>query len=1183
MSDNIQNSFLKKTGDDGRKLYGRMLFVGLGGSGGKTLRVLKRELKEWLIDHNWEGDFPTGWQFLHIDTPTTPDGFVSGGGSLEPSEYLGLIGSGVQFSQVDNKLRNIAGSERELIGWRVEPAALNVPIQLGAGQFRAIGRSIAMCYAQVIKERLQQSIASINNPSSIAQLGSLYQHVKQESADPATVDPIVVVVSSLAGGTGAGLVVDVCDTLRALDPVWGGNSIALLYTPEVFLSLGDAEIGGVQPNSLAAISEVLNGYWWHGGAENTQVPKKSLAALKSAGIAREIERSGPFSPYLVGSTGSGGVQFSSNQQLFETVGAALVSWTTDTQVQQNFVAYSIANWANSAMINQVDLDVLVNHGVAGAERGLPAFSALGFSRVSLGVKYLRRYSAKRLAKDGALHLANAHLASAEAQSIIQSRKIIDPDQICDEIAERYIGWFTVNAHLDEKGPEKNVVQDSIVPNQWWSVFDRQVSRAMELSARSGSSQASDYIAGIIPAVEAATLAFDSEMQPLIQENIGKWIKAQPDHVMTVVEESISRFGLKVTASILMKIASHVSHPTEGIVAELLGDSERNSYLQFANANSWQSQIRVHLDESSKSKIASDHPAIYESINDAMKYSTCVTRAGICERIADLLLDFANGFLKPLSRALADAAGALDAQIVKTSNWPAWGDGLPPLDLRPPKSEWTLIEIDEFASTFSEKLAESFSDVDRLALEDHRRIARNEIVSGSFIRHLIETSPQASEDLRELVLLKQIQRWVPDYKISKKPEPRTEAVFEVGSSPEQIAQRADAWMMRQQGTPFQLLLSSNLRSYTEQQQGEQKMASSSEYKKRQVRFIEKLKAAIASAEPLVGIDQELIGALHKKMGRKIRRDVSQMPFLSHSLDSEVRNILRDSCYGGAREALVDKIIVTSTKLPHIDIVSRLESPVSPLVIKSLMQPISDSWTQARTSGIARGSFWTYRRARTLKEFVPVPQEHLKAMIRGWFTAKLLNLVFDSQNETISIVHGVGSRSQKVVKFPEELLSTSNIKKDQLPLVLESLPLAYAAVGTAGNLDSLLPYIALRDLGMEKAGELQGVYSYAMCNPVLAEWIKTGEIPDSGQIPGYKGVRGEIVGSDQDERVANLTGFLSKQRDEYLKMYDDYIHEVSKNPSLLSRPPYWPELKDDIVSSLVELERAVSSMKGDVGDF
>jgi len=246
-------------------MFRRLLFVGLGGSGGQTLRVLKRDLKEWLKDLEWEGSFPAGWQFLHIDTPAVPDGIRKGGGSLEDSEYLGLIGEGVGFDAVSGKIDKISGVGPELLGWRVDGQALRVPLMMGAGQFRAIGRAIAMCYAQPIKDRLSLSINRINNPASNAELASIYTMANGTPPSVAAASPIVIVVSSLAGGTGAGLLVDVCDILRALAPTWGGESIALLYTPEVFLGLGDGSIGGIQPNSLAAISEVLNGYWWHGG------------------------------------------------------------------------------------------------------------------------------------------------------------------------------------------------------------------------------------------------------------------------------------------------------------------------------------------------------------------------------------------------------------------------------------------------------------------------------------------------------------------------------------------------------------------------------------------------------------------------------------------------------------------------------------------------------------------------------------------------------------------------------------------------------------------------------------------------------------------------------------------------------------------------------------------------------
>jgi hypothetical protein len=205
-----------------------------------------------------------------------------------------------------------------------------------------------------------------------------------------------------------------------------------------------------------------------------------------------------------------------------------------------------------------------------------------------------------------------------------------------------------------------------------------------------------------------------------------------------------------------------------------------------------------------------------------------------------------------------------------------------------------------------------------------------------------------------------------------------------------------------------------------------------------------------------------------------------------------------------------------------------------------------------------------------------------MIRGWFTAKLLNLVLKDSNGTVSIVHGIGTRSQQIAKFPANFLSSSNVKQDQLPLVLEALPLAFAAVGTAGNLDSLLPYIALRDLGMEMPGETQEVYSYSICNPVLMGYIETGEIPISKDIPGYKGVIKEIVGSDMMERATKITDFLQTRIDQYEELYDDYIHSISENPALLSRAPYWPELKDDISGSLIEIRNAVAALKNEGGE-
>jgi hypothetical protein len=1166
-------------------MYRRMLFIGLGGSGGKTLRCLKRDLRDWLDDQGWAGPFPSGWQFVHIDTPPVPDGLRPGGGSLDDTEYLGLVGAGTQFSAISNVVGAIPEINNELMGWRVDPAALSVPVTMGAGQFRAIGRTIAMGYANAIKSRLAQSIASLNNPGSAAELNALYaQATNSPAPSSAAVPPIAVVVSSLAGGTGAGLLIDVCDTLRALEPSWGSESIALLYTPEVFLGLGNAAVGGVQPNSLAAISEVLNGYWWHGGVQKTQVPYKDLAALKNAALGSDIPQSGPFCPYLIGSTGANGVQFSSDNQLFETVGGALVSWATDPQVQQGFVAHSIGNWKNAAVVNQVKEDVLVNSGLSPGEPGVPAFSALGFSRVSLGTKYFQKYASRRLARDAAFHLAQAHQTSAEAQSLIQNQKMIDPDQLTNELASRYMSWFITSAKLDEKGPDKNDISDALRPDDWWTQFDMKVSMALNLADRTGSASAGSWIQDLEPAIDQSTRAFKDALEPIIHANVLSWIKTQPGLLLKTTENAIARFGLKVTGRILSGVADYLDNPADGVVAELRGDGELGRYIYFAQPSEWKGQLRVHLDESSKAKIQNDHPSIRESVVEALKYSTCISNADVCERAADLLEDFAANFVRPLARAVNESASKLENSLNGILDWPTWAPGPPPLDITPPKSEWTLIEAEEFNEIFLNTLAETFSGSGVSGRDDQQRLARDEVVSGEFIRSLMESAPAAAAELKKFLLLGVNQEWKADFRITHEPEPARPATFDIRANPDDIAARAEAWMI-QKGTPFELLLHSTLRSYTAHEAGQIQTATSTEYDKRQKRFIQKFQSAIASAAPLVGINPSLVGLLHPNSADgstiKVNRDVSQIPFLNHPLDAMIRTELEKSVYAGARSGRIASVMVNDTHLPHIDIISQLDAPISPLVVESLMKPIANAWASSKSSQVSRAGFWSLRRARILKEFIPVPQEHLRAMIRGWFTAQLLGLIDISKAPYVIYKNPMGPIPDEMASFPDEFLSSSANPKDQLPIVLESLSLAYAEVGNQSSLNPLHAFIALRDYGRTNPQLDPKILEYSACNPVIKHWIDTGSIPNQDRLNQYKGARHEIQGGTAPERIVKTVKFIETIASDYSNLWESHIPQIAANPSKMSSAPFWPELYGDIQAALLELRSAISALASDSG--
>ena len=127
-------------------MLSKFLFVGLGGSGGKTLQFLHQnlELRLKAIDKK----MPKAWQFLWLDVPTVPDLLDPGSGvkPLPNKYYQSLAGEGLNYNVIDSALIDNKGGElyEEMAQWSPDPSRVSVPIQLGAGQYRAIGRVVSM-------------------------------------------------------------------------------------------------------------------------------------------------------------------------------------------------------------------------------------------------------------------------------------------------------------------------------------------------------------------------------------------------------------------------------------------------------------------------------------------------------------------------------------------------------------------------------------------------------------------------------------------------------------------------------------------------------------------------------------------------------------------------------------------------------------------------------------------------------------------------------------------------------------------------------------------------------------------------------------------------------------------------------------------------------------------------------
>jgi hypothetical protein len=129
---------------------------------------------------------------------------------------------------------------------------------------------------------------------------------------------------------------------------------------------------------------------------------------------------------------------------------------------------------------------------------------------------------------------------------------------------------------------------------------------------------------------------------------------------------------------------------------------------------------------------------------------------------------------------------------------------------------------------------------------------------------------------------------------------------------------------------------------------------------------------------------------------------------------------------------------------------------------------------------------------------------------------------------------------------------------------------------------MPYQALRDFGSSMASATSELYSYKSLNPVLRQWLRTGEVPNAALIQHYTGARKEIRASSEEERRSNLEKFLTSQINDYNAKYESHLHAVRSDRSLLGRAPFWPDLKDEIVRALEEI-KVIASIVADDSDF
>src|SRR3954465_1800828 len=215
------------------------LVIGLGGTGVLTLRALK----ELYNDLPEEERVPASFLAMDFDYSAKMSGDAKGRlAKLDDAEFIYLNPKGIQeLLRNPDRADNGGLAWGKILEWFPERSHVQIPLSEveanRASQLRVLGRLGFFLNDEVIEVAIRRQLNKLGSevdPSSLSE------------------EKRVILVSSVAGGTGAGMLIDMAYIVRrqAIRPrVW-----AYLLLPEVF---EDVDSGGrIFQNAYACLKEL---------------------------------------------------------------------------------------------------------------------------------------------------------------------------------------------------------------------------------------------------------------------------------------------------------------------------------------------------------------------------------------------------------------------------------------------------------------------------------------------------------------------------------------------------------------------------------------------------------------------------------------------------------------------------------------------------------------------------------------------------------------------------------------------------------------------------------------------------------------------------------------------------------------------------------------------------------------
>lgn len=1095
----------------------RFLVVGCGGSGGSTLAFMMDQLRSELHNAGIE-HLLSGWQFVHIDVPSAPEPGPEGLSNVptQGGTYIGCGPQGSSYAILDGALSQRLNAESALdtiATWAPrEPQEVSIPISAGAGQYRAIGRMITLSKANEIHSRLQTAWDTLFRVETVSEMSTV--NVPGMGGFEPDDSPIVLVVSSMAGGAGASMALDVCRLLTlvtGLDPRLMG---VFMVTPDIFDSLPKSAVIGVRANALAMLGEIVASQ--SGAAREHDVRlMRALGQHHGEGEPIPFARVFPVGRYI----GADRTLFGDGSQnaVYRGLARGLAGMMMSGKATAGFVSYDLGNTASPVG----DRDLL-GWGISSWEV-LP-WGTYGFSSLSMGRDRYAEYAAQRLARKCvdklvAGHMQPGNMASSNEQldSLLSSQwqlhchemglpLAVGDEQSRGPIVGRWVGVeaFTGDAvAIAVRGIVERQIR-GYLPNptgmsaeQWVPIFRQAVANRRGEVLRAC-------------AAEAYNLAFG-------------WHLAFVRRLETMVGRATAAFGLPYARRLVDYLRRYIDDVVAPSVARLAAMPQPDVGAVPPQADAVLRMLHgamANADQVLGSALDGFNDTVRRQLLvDASKHLSDVMRTMGAEMLAPLRDSMEQAMIL-LEKARAEPPTDVGLARLSTDQYTAWpsdSDELVPPRFAEANNEVLLISSSAFQGQYQADLPKAVAGANSMiplstAIEE----AASQIIMGQWRTTGGLSAPGG--------LIDQTATWVsralgidPQ---TQRPRVPSMAQFNIHTRPAELLKRARLYVERP-GEAFESFTKVSLRDYV-QGVGASEAEMSTRRRDIAARFAE----ALSLARPLASINDQALQRVHAGQETEYRYKFSVIPFAGQPVADDLADVLRrNPRIDQATNDIYGQSLSDDDKVTKIDVFGSYPN-YSPLVFDSVLKPAAVQWAQ--TPGPGRAQFWKHRRSRPLSASLPMTDDERRAMTAGWFLGQVTGRIHIPPSPYKEAVRIYDGENSEWLNFPNPLLTPpSDFLKgyDWLPAVLESILLAIAQSHEPPVMRSLRPYTVLRQMFDAHSQEpAKGIVELS-AREQMRSFIRGG-VSAPGGVPTDPTI---AAAQSPEERAAAVTKWLGLIRD------------------------------------------------------